>query len=62
MLTIFGFYSENIFWKEVLYKNPSILNHFVTVYKLCYSEDNISKQRVQPFKSLPYTGFVDNTL
>ena len=57
MLAIYGFYSEKN-GKKNIKKNPAISNHFVTLKKVCYWEEKICKQRVQPPKSLFPNGFV----
>ena len=36
----------------VKYKKPAILNHFVMLSRVCYWEENIGKQRMQPSKSI----------
>ena len=50
------------FEKNYEYKKNSIPTHFVSLSKVCFWEENISKQRMQPSKSLPSNGFVVNTL
>ena len=47
---------------DIFFKWFFISNHFVSLKNVCYWEENICQQRVQPSKSLFSNGFVVNTL
>ena len=44
MLAMYGLLSENIFSKQSFIKKTAISNHFVSLWKVCYWKENISKQ------------------